>query len=235
MCRRTTPRTAATPRHVVQRRNGDAPCFFTDEDYLVYLDCLQEAALRHHCAIHSYVLMPDHVQLLVSLDAEPRLTRMMRCVSGRYAEYVKYIYQQRNGDIWKHGLESTVVDTERRLLASYRSIESTPVRACLVASPADYRWSSYHHHADGCEDTVIQEHPSYLKLGATQHERRLAYHELFSQPLDDGEQVEARTSLNRGLAPGGDGFQDQIGLLVRRVRPRNSRRPSTTEYANAAA
>lgn len=233
MCRRTTTRTAETPRHVVQRRNGDSPCFFTEEDYLVYLDCLQDAALRHRCAIHSYVLMPDHVQLLVSLDAEPRLTRMMRCVSGRYAEYVKYIYQRRNGDIWKHGIESTAVDSERSLLACYRRIEMTPVRAFLVASPADYRWSSYHHHASGREDSVIQEHPSYLKLGATQHERRLAYDELCSQPLDDGERVEVRTSVSRGLASGGAGIQDQIGLRVRRARPRDSSRPSVPEYAAA--
>jgi putative transposase len=234
MCRRTTTRTAATPRHVVQRRNGDSPSFFADEDYLVYLDCLQEAAVRHRCAIHSYVLMPDHVQLLVSLDMEQRLARMMRCVNGRYVEYVKYVYQQRNGDFWKHGLESTAVDSERRLLDCYRSIESAPVQACLVSRPADYRWSSYNHHAHGCEDSVIQDHPSYLKLGATQDQRRLAYHELFPQPSAGREEPESRMSVNRSLAAGGEGVKDQIERLVRRVRPRDTKRPARTEYATAA-
>jgi putative transposase len=60
---------AETPHHLVHRRSDRSPCFFSDEDYLVFLDCLKEAAERHGCAIHAYALMPDHVQLLVSLDS----------------------------------------------------------------------------------------------------------------------------------------------------------------------
>jgi len=186
MCDRTVPKMAGTSRHVVQRRNDGSSCFFADEDYLVYLDSLKEAAERHRCAIHAYVLMPDHVQLLVSLDTEQRLSRMMRCVGGRYVEYVNYIYQ-RNGAFWEHGLQSTVIDSEQDLLGSYSAIESTPVRACLAASPADYRWSSHGHHAHGIEDTVIRDHPLYLNLGANQRERQLAYHELYHQRFEDRE------------------------------------------------
>ena len=138
MCDKSVLSVTGTPRHVVQRRNDGSPCFFSDEDYLVYLDCLKEAAERHRCAIHAYVLMPDHVQLLVSLDTEQRLPRMMRCVSGRYVEYVNYTYQ-RNGAFWEHGPRSTLIDSERDLLASYRSIEATPVRACLAESPGTRR------------------------------------------------------------------------------------------------
>jgi len=234
MCYPTTARKFGTPHHVVQRRNDGSPCFFADEDYLVYLDCLKEAAERQRCAIHAYVLMPDHVQLLVSLDTEQRLSRMMRCVSGRYVEYVNYIYQ-RNGAFWEHGPKSTLIDSEQDLLGSYRAIESTPVRACLAESPADYRWSSHGHHANGCEDTVIQDHPQYLKLGATQRERQPAYHELFSQPSYDRVPAETGTSTNRGFALDGNRFNDRIEQLARRVRPGSAGRPRTTEYAAAAA
>jgi len=218
MCDRTVPRVTGTPRHVVQRRNDGSPCFFTDEDYLVYLDCLKEAAERHRCAIHAYVLMPDHVQLLVSLDTEQRLSRMMRCVSGRYVEYVNYIYQ-RNGAFWEHGPRSTMIDSEQDLLGRYRAIESTPVQACLAESPADYRWSSHDHHANGSEDTIIRDHPLYLNLGATQRERQLAYHELFGQPLGDGAPAEILRSARPGPTPSGDGLTDRIERLVPRVRP----------------
>jgi len=228
MCDRTVPSVTGTPRHVVQRRNDGSPCFFTDEDYLVYLDCMKEAAERHRCAIHAYVLMPDHVQLLVSLDTEQRLSRVMRCVNGRYVEYVNYTYQ-RNGAFWEHGPRFTLIDSEHDLLASYLSIEATPVRACLAASPADYRWSSHGHHAHGSEDTLIQDHPLYRNLGATQRERQLAYHELFRQPLGDGAPAEIRRSAHPGPTLKGDRITDRIERLLPGARP------GAMEHAFAAA
>jgi REP-associated tyrosine transposase len=180
MCNANTFGTTGTARHVVHRRNDGTACFFNDDDYLVYLDCLQDAAARHHCAIHCYVLMPDRAQLLVSPEAENRLPVMMRCVGGRYAEYMHYIYQH-HGAFWEHGTKFSMVDGERGLLACHRTIESAPVQAGLAAGPAEYRWSSYHHHAHGGEDAVVRDHPSYLKLGATQGGRQNAYRELFRQ------------------------------------------------------
>ena len=218
MCDRTVRRMAGTPRHVVQRRTDGSPCFFTDEDYLVYLDCLKDAAERHKCAVHAYVLMPDHVQLLVSPDTEQRLSRIMRCVSGRYVEYVNYIYQ-RNGAFWEHGPQSTVIDSEQDVLAAYLSIEATPVRARLAASPADYRWSSHGHHAGGGEDTVIRHHPLYLNLGATQRERQLAYRALLRQPLGDRAPAGIRPSTPLDSTLSADRLADRIERLVRRARP----------------
>lgn len=194
--------TAGTPHHVVKRRNDGSPCFFADDDYLVYLDFLGETAAQHRCAVHAYVLMPDHVQLLVSPGAGHRLALMMRCVSGRYLEYVNYIYQ-RNGAFWEHGFRSTPIDGERGLLACRRSIESTPVRACLAASPADYRWSSYNHHINGCADTVIRDYPLQFGPGPTRHGRQPACRGL-RRPLGEEAPVAINASMNRGLAPAGN-------------------------------
>jgi len=203
------PVPAGTPRHVVHRRNDGAPCFLGDEDYLVYLDCLKGAAERLDCAIHAYVLMPDHVQLLVSLDSETRLAQLLRGISGRYVEYVNYTYQ-RNGRFWEHRARVTAIESERDLLARYCAIETTPVGACLAARPEDYRWSSHRHHACGNEDTIIREHPWYLKLGATQLARQLAYHEWFHQLPDDEAAVGARTSSDPKLALGDNRLEDGI-------------------------
>lgn len=231
MSHRTALELTAVPRYVVQRGIDDFPCFLTDEDYLVYLDCLKEGAERHRCAIHAYALTTDHVHLLVGSETDNRPSLMMRYVSGRYAEYVSYIYQ-RNRSFWERRLESAVIDSERFLLACYRYIESYPVRAGIAASPADYRWSSYNHHAHGCEDMVIRDHPSYVRLGAAERERQLAYRESFDQLL--GDWVPAEIS-NCGVATGGDRARDRIERLSPRMEPVRSARARKMEYATAAA
>ena len=125
------------------------PCFFNDEDYLVYLDCLKDAAVRYECAVHDYVLMPDHVELLVGLDSETRLTRLLARLGTQYVEYVNYTYQ-RTGEFWAQAPSITSVGTEQDVLEHYREIEIVPVQAPLVPSPADYRWSSPRHRRGGC-------------------------------------------------------------------------------------
>lgn len=59
-----------------------------------------------------------------------------------------------------------------------------PVRAAMVASPADYRRSSYRANAFGQFDDVITEHALYVRLGKYAEARQYCYRELFRRPLD---------------------------------------------------
>lgn len=54
------------PQHVMQCGNNRQATFFADEDYGFYLTCLCEAARKHECSIHAYVLMTNHVGLLAA-------------------------------------------------------------------------------------------------------------------------------------------------------------------------
>ena len=54
------------PQHVIQRGNNREPCFFTEQDYRRYLDDLLEVAKKYRCRIHAYVLMTNHVHILVT-------------------------------------------------------------------------------------------------------------------------------------------------------------------------
>ncbi len=208
MSERNAHAVAGLPRHVVHHGSDGTPCFLGDEDYLVYLDCLKGAAETHGCAIHAYVLMPDHVQLLASPDSETGLAQLMRFVGSRYLEYVNYT-RQRNGAFGELEPRGTPVDNDRELLARYCAIEAQPVRACLVAAPTDYRWSSHRHHACGSEDAIIQDHAAYLALGATQLARQLAYNELFRAAAG------IRTASGLDSAPGPDLREEGIKRSVR--------------------
>lgn len=213
---RTVPATAGIPRHVVQRASGGAPCFFSDEDYLVYLDCLREAAERLEGAIHAYVLMPDHVQLLVSLDSETRLAMLLGALGEHYVEYVNYTYQ-RNGEFWDPDPRITALEDDEALLGCYREIETAPVRARLAPEPEDYRWSSHRHHACGAEDAVIRDHPVYLALGTTQLARQLAYDALFREPSESRRPAGIRPVAVRNSALDAERIEDGIKRSVRGV------------------
>ena len=178
MARKTYSSTAGVTRHVIERGIDGDPCFVTQDDYLVYLDRLREAAERYRCRIHAYALMADHVHLLVSAESEGRLSSMMRNVRTGYLEYVNYVHQG-NGAFREGRIESVAIHGIRDAFDCYRFIESCPVRECMAARPADYAWSSYRHHANGAEDMVIQDHPAYSGAGTSALERQLAYRESF--------------------------------------------------------
>lgn len=57
---------AGVPCHVIQRGNNREACFFTDDDYSFYLECLASACNRYHVSCHACVLMTNHTHLLLS-------------------------------------------------------------------------------------------------------------------------------------------------------------------------
>ncbi len=61
---------AGQPQHVIQRGNNRQAIFGADGDYRFYLEKLQMAAEKHGCAIHAYVLMTNHVHLLLTPQQE---------------------------------------------------------------------------------------------------------------------------------------------------------------------
>lgn len=76
MPRQPRPDLAALPQHVVQRGADRQPCFFTADDYRRYLAGLRESAIRYDCAVHAYVLMTNHVHLLVTPSSAGAVSRV---------------------------------------------------------------------------------------------------------------------------------------------------------------
>lgn len=76
------------PQHVIQRGNNREPCFFSEADYIRYLDDLQIAADKHQCQIHAYVLMTNYVHLLVTPFKDMGVSLMMQSLGRRYVKYI---------------------------------------------------------------------------------------------------------------------------------------------------
>lgn len=134
------------PQHVIQRGNNRQPCFADEEDYQFYLECAQTASKRCGCAVHAYVLMTNHVHLLVTPHRKEAVPRFMQHIGRRYVQYFNFRYR-RSGTLWEGRYKASLVDTEAYVLKCYRYIEMNPVRAGMVRGPSDYRWSRHRHNA----------------------------------------------------------------------------------------
>lgn len=183
MARRPRFAIAGVPLHVIQRGNNRNACFFDASDYRFYLECLAEAAEKYGCHIHAYVLMTNHVHILVTPNEDYAVSQMMQSVGRRYVGYVNRSYR-RTGTLWEGRFKAALVDSERYLLVCSRYIELNPVRAKMVEGPGDYCWSSYRCNAHGVQDACITPHRLYEALGHDGETRQAAYRELFRFAVD---------------------------------------------------
>lgn len=212
--------------HLVQRGINREPCFFAEEDYHCYLHWLQKSAVDWRCAIHAYVLMTNHVHLLVTSERTDGPAKLMQSLGRCYVQYINRAYK-RSGSLWEGRYKSSAVQAETYLFACMRYIELNPVRAGMVTDPAHYRWSSYRYNGLGQGDERVIGHLLYQCLGGDAEERRANYRALFRSELDDDAIGDIRLALTQSQPLGDDRFAGRIcaKVGVRRAKPTRARRP----------
>ena len=202
--------------HVIQRGNDRSPVFAGARDCLFYLDCLADGARNHGVAIHAYVLMGNHVHLLVSPSHANAVPRMMQSVGRRYVGRFNALHE-RTGTLWEGRYKATLVDSEAYMFSCHRYIELNPVRAGMVTEPGDYRWSSYRANAYGAIDSVVTAHPMFLALAKHEDERHDTYRRLFGeQPLSEEIVRAIRDATQFEWMLGGETFKQRAARLTDR-------------------
>jgi len=197
------------PVHAIQRGNNRQAIFFDEADYRFYLDCLKKAAEKYDCLIHAYVLMTNHVHLLITPEHRESLSRFFQYVGRFYVAYINKTYD-RTGTLWEGRFKASLIEEDQYLLSCYRYIELNPVRARMVKRPEDYPWSSYQYNGLQKHDDLLTPHALYLQLGRTEAERRQAYRALFKTALSPGVVEEMRGCLQSGTPLGDERFRCQI-------------------------
>lgn len=197
------------PQHVIQRGNNRQAVFHDEGDFRFYLGCLREAASRYGCAVHAYVLMTNHVHLLVSPAAEDGLPRAMQLLGMRYTRRFNR-RQGRSGTLWEARYRATLVDTDEYFFTCSRYIELNPVRAGIVDDPGRYAWSSYGVNAGGEVDPLVTPHDLYQALGPTAARRHQAYRALFATSIEPRTLSWIRDSTENGWPLGGAAFRAEV-------------------------
>ena len=213
------------PLHVIQRGNNREAVFGDEADYHAYAEWLGEAARRHGCAIHAYVLMTNHVHVLLTPEQPSSIPKTFQSLGRRYVQYVNATYG-RTGTLWEGRYRATLIDSDAYLITCCRYIELNPVRAEMVAHPREYPWSSYHFHARGHADPLLTPHALYQQLGRTAVTRQQAYRELFRHHLSGETLDEIREATNKAWVLGNERFKARlIKKTDRRVAPLPRGRP----------
>jgi putative transposase len=173
------PRLALTGHvhHVILRGNNRQDIFMSVNDREFMLGLLSEEAKQHGVDVHAYVLMNNHIHLLLTPRRDLALSRMMQAIGRRYVQSFNRQHG-RTGTLWEGRYRSTVIQAERYLLACMVYMDLNPVRAGMVAAPAEHPWSSHAHYAGRHVDKCITPHAVCWRLGNTPFAREAAYTEL---------------------------------------------------------
>jgi putative transposase len=219
MSRYPRPVFATVPLHIIQRGNNRNPCFFSRNDYRTYLEILGEASQRFPCAIHAYVLMPNHVHLLATPETDAAPSAMIKWLSQKYVQHINRKYG-RYGTLWQGRYRSCLVGDALYFLVCQRYIELNPVRAGLSSHPADYDWSSYRTNAFGQRSSFLVPHQNYLQLADTSNERQTSYRHLFEEAIAATMIDQVRAATNSTMFFGSVGFAQRMAAILGRSADR---------------
>lgn len=209
------------PQHIVQRGNNRLPCFLDDQDRLRYLALLRECLDATGCRLHAYVLMDNHVHMLLTPPECGATARLMQKLGRTYVSRFN-AQHGRTGTLWEGRYKACLVDSERYVLRCARYIDLNPVRARIVEDPAAYRWSSCAALCGQRTDALLAFHPAQAALGTTDNERARVYRGLLEEAVSANELTAIRIYLQQQRAWGRDDFRAMVEAKTERfagVRP----------------
>jgi REP element-mobilizing transposase RayT len=218
--------------HVTSRGTRRGPIYHDARDYHIWQDLLGETAERYNFGVHAFCQMPNHFHMLVE-TADGNLSHGMRHLNSQYAQRFNYRYRS-CGPVLQGRYHSVLIEHQSQLLEVARYVVLNPVRARLVRSEDEWKWSSHHY--------LIGSHPApawlmsgwlLAQFGHTMPKARAAYARFVTQghgrpnPLST-----ARADLVLGRTPDEFGLQpSDLHLQGTSKRARRTLAHSLYEYA----
>ena len=214
------------PHHIIQRGHNRQVVFTGDNDYRHYLATVREWKESLGCKVYAYSLMTNHVHLVVDPgDDDQSLGLLMKRVAARHTRLVNK-HERRSGTLWGSRFKSSPIETDRYLLACCRYIELNPVRACMVAAPEDYPWSSCRTRTGIERRGWLDEDPCYTAFGTNAADRASRYREWLRAAIPPGEWDLIRQAVHRCQLTGGNRFTDEVEQRIGlRIELRGPGRP----------
>lgn len=199
------------PHHVTQRGVRRQRTFFSDRDYLAYLDIARSQLEEPQLGVLSYCLMPNHVHFVVVPHNRYVLSKFFCEIHKRYARRTNSLNDWK-GHLWQQRFYSVVMD-ERHCAAAMRYVELNPVRAGFVRRAPDWPWSSARANIGEAADDLVDT--------ARTREFVRNWEEYLADRPTDAELANIRRQTRIGRPEGDEAFIDSLELRTgRRIRRR---------------
>jgi REP element-mobilizing transposase RayT len=173
--------------HVIVRGNRRATIFHDDADYTAYLDRLERYRARDGATLHAYVLMTNHVHLLLETGDRP-LSRMMQTLQFTYSQYYNRRYGK-TGHVFQGRYQAILCDREAYLLELVRYLHLNPARIRVPLNPWTYRWSSHAAYLGRPSPVQVQTASVLSSLHRQVGPARQAYRRFLREGLAHGHQT----------------------------------------------
>jgi len=213
------------PHHVILRGNNRQVIFSGESDMRRMLSLLEEHSMVQGVDVHAYVLMGNHLHLLLTPRRDGALSLMMQSVGRSYVRAFNQAHG-RTGTLWEGRYRSSLIQTERYLLTCMAYIDLNPVRAGMVEAPENYPWSSHAHYIGRLHQRLLTPPALYWELGNTPFAREAAYGELVRAGIAEHQQRALTAATLSGWALGDPGFLAVLeSQTPRRIQPGKAGRP----------
>ena len=200
--------------HVINRGNGRARVFHDEGDYASFATLMTRAGDRTPMRILAYCLMPNHFHLVLWPREDGDMGDWMRWLLTTHASWHHKKYET-SGHIWQGRYKSFMTQDDGHLYTLLRYVERNPVRANLVDSAREWRWSSA---SRLTADVPLEPWPI---------ERPGNWHRRLDRPETSRELDTLRNCVNRETALGSDQWITRTEISVGgSLRPRPRGRPS---------
>ena len=199
---------------ITQRGNNQQDVFFSEHDYLYYLHVLNNAAIKHKCYIHAFVLLSNKIHILATPTTLDGISQLMKSIGQRYVSYINKL-EKRSGTLWDGRYKASLVEDGDYILDCMRYIETKPIRLSIATSLINYKWSSYSINAQGDYGVVlITPHNSYNEMvlwsDKSDKELQQAYKQLIREQLDEQKLKTIQKATNSCLILGSNEFKISI-------------------------
>jgi len=121
------------------------PLLNNDHARIIFEETLEKLRVRHRFYVFGYVLMPEHVHLLIS---EPKTHPLATTLSVLKRETSKFLRRNR-AQFWQTRYYDFNTFTQPKFTEKLRYIHRNPVERGLATNPEDWLWSSYRHWLTG--------------------------------------------------------------------------------------
>jgi putative transposase len=209
--------------HAINRGNNRGRVFIAAVDYRAFVHALAQTQLRYPFRLYGYCLMSNHFHLLLGPAEGQSISRILQSLTVAHT----WRYHRRHtssGHVWQGRFKSPVIQTDEHALTVLRYIEGNPLRAGMVKDLADYPWSSYHCHALGQSNPLVEQLPCWNGLGATEPARQAYWRTWIHTPLSERELTALRRSVVSGVPFGSSTWVEKaekmLGLRKPSGRPR---------------